>query len=79
MLSVRLKNGSWPSSRPAPTVIRYGSGAMPRGIGHVALCAYPLSAIAVLPVFVSLPVFVPLAVIAVEPARRWAGLPAARG
>lgn len=37
---------------------------VPRGIGHVALWAYLLIA------FVVLPVFVPLAVIAVEPARR---------
>jgi hypothetical protein len=37
---------------------------VPRGIGHVALWAYLLIA------FVMLPVFVPLAVIAVEPTRR---------
>ena len=39
-------------------------GHVPRGIGHVALWAYLLIA------FVMLPVFVPLAVIAVEPTRR---------
>src|ERR1043165_949323 len=39
-------------------------GHVPRGIGHVALWAYLLIA------FVVLPVFVPLAVIAVEPTRR---------
>lgn len=39
-------------------------GHVPRGIGHVALWAYLLIA------FVVLPVFVPLAVIAAEPARR---------
>jgi len=39
-------------------------GHVPRGIGHVALWAYLLIA------FVALPVFVPLAVIAVEPTRR---------
>jgi len=39
-------------------------GHVPRGIGHVALWAYLLIAFAVLPVFV------PLAVIAVEPTRR---------
>jgi hypothetical protein len=39
-------------------------GHVPRGIGHVALWAYLLIA------FVVLPVLVPLAVIAVEPARR---------
>jgi hypothetical protein len=38
-------------------------GHVPRGIGHVALWAYLLIA------FVVLPVFVPLAVIAVEPTR----------
>ena len=39
-------------------------GHVPRGIGHVALWAYLLIA------FVVLPVFIPLAVIAVEPTRR---------
>jgi hypothetical protein len=39
-------------------------GHVPRGIGHVALWAYLLIAFAVLPVFV------PLAVIAIEPTRR---------
>ncbi len=39
-------------------------GHVPRGIGHVALWAYLLIA------FVILPVFVPLAVIALEPTRR---------
>jgi len=39
-------------------------GHVPRGIGHAALWAYLLIA------FVVLPVFVPLAVIALEPARR---------
>src|SRR5580658_8767400 len=39
-------------------------GHVPRGIGHVALWAYLLIA------FVVLPVFVPLAVIAVEPTKR---------
>ncbi len=39
-------------------------GHVPRGIGHVALWAYLLIA------FVVLPVFVPLAVIALEPTRR---------
>src|SRR5580658_2729223 len=39
-------------------------GHVPRGVGHVALWAYLLIA------FVVLPVFVPLAVIAVEPTRR---------
>ena len=39
-------------------------GQVPRGIGHVALWAYLLIA------FVALPVFVPLAVIALEPTRR---------
>ena len=39
-------------------------GHVPRGIGHVALWAYLLIA------FVALPVFVPLAVIAAESARR---------
>jgi Family of unknown function (DUF6629) len=39
-------------------------GHVPRGTGHIALWAYLLI------VFVVLPVFVPLAVIAVEPARR---------
>ncbi len=39
-------------------------GHVPRGIGHIALWAYLLIA------FVVLPVFVPLAVIAVEPTRR---------
>ena len=39
-------------------------GHLPRGIGHVALWAYLLIA------FVVLPVFVPLAVIALEPTRR---------
>jgi hypothetical protein len=39
-------------------------GHVPRGIGHVALWAYLLIA------FVLLPVFVPLAVIALEPTRR---------
>ena len=39
-------------------------GHVPRGIGHVALWAYLLIA------FVVLPVFVPLAVIALEPSRR---------
>jgi hypothetical protein len=39
-------------------------GRVPRGIGHVALWAYLLIA------FVVLPVFVPLAVIALEPTRR---------
>ena len=39
-------------------------GHVPRGIGHVALWAYLLIA------FVVLPVFVPLAVIALEPGRR---------
>jgi hypothetical protein len=39
-------------------------GHVPRGIGHVALWAYLLIA------FVELPVFIPLAVIAVEPTRR---------
>jgi Family of unknown function (DUF6629) len=39
-------------------------GQVPRGIGHVALWAYLLIA------FVMLPVFVPLAVIALEPTRR---------
>jgi hypothetical protein len=39
-------------------------GHVPRGIGHVALWAYLLIA------FVALPAFVPLAVIAAEPARR---------
>ena len=38
-------------------------GHVPRGIGHVALWAYLLIA------FVVLPIFVPLAVIAVEPTR----------
>ena len=38
-------------------------GHVPRGIGHVALWAYLLIA------FVVLPVFIPLAVIAVEPTR----------
>jgi hypothetical protein len=39
-------------------------GHVPRGIGHVALWAYLLIA------FVVLPVFIPLAVIALEPTRR---------
>jgi len=39
-------------------------GHVPRGIGHIALWAYLLIA------FVVLPVFVPLAVIALEPTRR---------
>jgi hypothetical protein len=39
-------------------------GHVPRGIGHVALWAYLLIA------FVLLPVFIPLAVIALEPTRR---------
>jgi len=39
-------------------------GHVPRGIGHVALWAYLLIA------FVVLPVFIPLAVIAMEPTRR---------
>jgi len=39
-------------------------GHVPRGVGHVALWAYLLIA------FVVLPVFVPLAVIALEPTRR---------
>ncbi len=39
-------------------------GHVPRGIGHVALWAYLLIA------FVVLPVFIPLAVIAIEPTRR---------
>jgi hypothetical protein len=39
-------------------------GHVPRGIGHVALWAYLLIA------FVALPVFIPLAVIALEPTRR---------
>ena len=39
-------------------------GRVPRGIGHVALWAYLLIA------FVVLPVFIPLAVIALEPTRR---------
>ena len=39
-------------------------GHVPRGIGHVALWAYLLIA------FVVLPVFIPLAIIAVEPTRR---------
>ena len=39
-------------------------GHVPRGIGHVALWAYLLIA------FVVLPVFVPLAVIVLEPTRR---------
>ena len=46
-------------------------GHVPRGIGHVALWAYLLIA------FVVLPVFVPLAVIALEPTRRrkWVMVP----
>ena len=46
-------------------------GHVPRGIGHVALWAYLLIA------FVVLPVFVPLAVIAVEPTRhrKWMMVP----
>jgi hypothetical protein len=46
-------------------------GHVPRGIGHVALWAYLLIA------FVMLPVFVPLAVIALEPTRhrKWAMAP----
>src|SRR6202166_1628426 len=39
-------------------------GHVPRGIGHIALWAYLLIA------FVVLPVFIPLAVIALEPTRR---------
>jgi hypothetical protein len=39
-------------------------GHVPRGIGHVALWAYLLIA------FVMLPVFIPLAIIALEPTRR---------
>jgi len=39
-------------------------GHVPRGVGHVALWAYLLIA------FVLLPVFIPLAVIALEPTRR---------
>ena len=39
-------------------------GNVPRGIGHLALWAYLLIA------FVALPVFIPLAVIALEPTRR---------
>lgn len=46
-------------------------GHVPRGIGHVALWAYLLIA------FVVLPVFVPLAVIAIEPTvrRKWMMVP----
>ena len=43
-------------------------GHVPRGIGHVALWAYLLIA------FVALPVFIPLAVIALEPTRRRKGM-----
>ena len=43
-------------------------GHVPRGIGHVALWAYLLIA------FVVLPVFIPLAVIALEPTRRRKGM-----